>query len=170
MVQSHHYLVKLDPNLKNIQKEFMETRNQPESSYLQNAEWQELHVHTSHWQSDMSFFGDELRFIDTLFDKYFTAFIEGDNMQKTKLAASKVSHVQSDHKKLAEHIADHLRSIEDLIKNPSVENASALRVGHTSLEEDIAEFSKAFKELKREVFDLTERIAKSEKAKHLISK
>jgi hypothetical protein len=78
--------------------------------------------------------------------------------------------VQADHQKLTEHIGEHLRSIEDSIKDPSIENASALRVVHASLGEDIAAFFKAFKELKREVFELTERIAKIEKNKHLLSK
>ena len=124
----------------------MELRNPPPNSFLQNAEWQELHVHAVHWQSDMSFFADELRFLNILFDKYFAAFIDEENMEKTKSVASRVSHVQSEHQKLTGHINGHLRNIEDLIKETSAENASALRAVHTSLQEDIAAFFKAFKE------------------------
>lgn len=148
----------------------MEFRTRPKSNYLQNAEWQELHVLTSHWQSDMRFFEDELRFIDVLFDKYFSALIDKDNMDKTKTIAAKLAGVKSNEGRLAERITKHLHHIEELMINPFSQDASAFRDEHGLLEDDLSAFIKSFREMKRELFELTERIARTEKAKHLISK
>ncbi len=62
----------------------MEFRSRPKSNYLLDAEWQELHALTSHWQSDMIFFSDELRFIDRVIDKYFTSLVDKDHIEITK--------------------------------------------------------------------------------------
>ena len=147
----------------------MEFRTRPKSNYLQNAEWQELHVLTSHWQSDMLFFQDELRFIDTLFDKYFGALIEKDNLEKTKAMAIKISHVKSNSEALSGRIAAHLKHIEQFVTNPTSQKGDSFREEHASLEDDFASFVKSFREMKREIFELTERIARTEKARHLIS-
>ncbi len=147
----------------------MEFRTRPKSNYLLNAEWQELHVLTTHWQSDMIFFEDELRFIDVLFDKYFSALIEKENIEKTKAIAGKLSNVKASRGSLAIRIEKHLHHIEELMINPFPQDASEFRTEHAALEDDLTMFVKSFREMKRELFELTERIARTEKAKHLIS-
>lgn len=147
----------------------MEFRPRPKSDYLQNAEWQELHVLTAHWQSDMNFFEDELRFIDILFEKYFTAMIDKDNIEKTKAVASNLADVKSKRDTLAQRIVKHLHHIEELMINPFAQDASAFRSEHAALEDDLASFAKSFREVKQQVFQLTERIARTEKSKHLIA-
>lgn len=147
----------------------MEFRTRPKSNYLLNAEWQELHVLTTHWQSDMIFFEDELRFIDILFDKYFNALIEKENIEKTKGIAGKLSNVKASRSALANRIENHLHHIEELMINPFPQDAAEFRTEHAALEDDLTMFVKSFREMKREMFELTERIARTEKAKHLIS-
>jgi hypothetical protein len=147
----------------------MEFRSRPKSNYLLNAQWQELHALTMHWQSDMSFFKDEFRFIDVLFEKYFTALVDKDNMNKTKALASKLAELRSRRDALEQHILNHLHHIEELMINPFAQDASKFRTEHGVLEDDLATFAKLFRETKQEVFQLTERIARTEKAKHLIS-
>lgn len=148
----------------------MELRTRPKSNYLQSAEWEELHVLTSHWQSDMAFFEDELRFIDVLFDKYFNSLIEPENMEKTKAIATNLSHVKSDRENLTSRIAEHLRHIKELMTNTSTQDATTFRQEHARLEDDLTEFVKSFRKVKQEIFQLTEGIVRTEKAKHLISK
>jgi len=147
----------------------MELRTR-QDNYLQSAEWQELHVLTSHWQSDMAFFADELRFIDLLFDKYFNALIEPENMEETKSVASKLTNLKSDRDLLSSRIAGHLHHIKEFMTSPSPQNTPDFLEEHSSLEIDLTHFIKTFRDVKREIFSLTERIARSEKAKHLISK
>lgn len=147
----------------------MEFRSRPKSNYLLNAQWQELHVLTTHWQSDMNFFTDELRFIDILFEKYFTAFVDKDNIGKTKGVAAKLADVKTTRDTLEQRILKHLHHIEELMINPFAHDASAFRNEHAILEDDLAAFAKSFRDVKHEVFQLTEHIAKTERAKHLIA-
>lgn len=148
----------------------MELRTRPKSNYLQSAEWEELHVLTSHWQSDMAFFEDELRFIDVLIDKYFNSLIDPENMDRTKAIAANLSQVKSDREKLTSRIAEHLRHIKELMTNTSTQDAATFRQEHGRLEDDLTEFVKSFRTAKKEIFQLTESIARTEKSKHLISK
>ena len=147
----------------------MELRTRPDN-YLQTAAVQELHVLASHWQSDMAFFADELRFLDVLFDKYFNALIDPENIGKTKAVASRLTILKSDREMLTSRIAEHLHNIKELMtKTPPMELA-ILKEEHVNLEESLTEFIKIFRVVKREIFELTERIARTEKARHLISK
>ena len=147
----------------------MELRIRPDN-YLQTAAVQELHVLTSHWQSDMAFFADELRFIDVLFDKYFNALIDPENIGKTKAVASKLSNLKSDREMLSSRISDHLHNMKEFMTNTPQNDLTILRDEHVSLEEALTEFIKNFRVVKREIFEVTERIARTEKARHLISK
>jgi hypothetical protein len=146
----------------------MELRTQ-QSNYLQSAEWQELHVLTSHWQSDMAFFEDELRFIDVLLDKYFNALIDPENMDSTKSIAAKLSNLKSSREMMTSRIAEHLHHIKALMTNSASQDAEAFREEHARLHDELTDFVKTFRAVKRDIFELTERIARTEKLKHLIS-
>ena len=146
----------------------MEFRSRPKSNYLLDAEWQELHALTSHWQSDTVFFGDELRFIDLLIDKYFTSLVDKENIAVTKDVASKLSDITKTYESLYKKVSEHLRHIENLMVDPFALDASAFRHEHQMLEDELVAFVKSFRDIKHRVFQLTERIVKTEKQRHLI--
>jgi len=146
----------------------MEFRTRPKSNYLLDAEWQELHALTSHWQSDIVFFGDELRFIDLLIDKYFTSLVDQENITVTKDVASKLSDIKKTYESLHEKVLKHLRHIENLMVNPFALDASAFRNEHQTLEDELVAFVKGFRNVKGRVFQLTDRVVKTEKQRHLI--
>ena len=147
----------------------MEFRTRPKSNYLLNAEWQELHTLTTHWKSDMDFFKDELRFINVLFDKYFTALVDKNNIGRTKEVAANLAIVQDRWDTLAQQIGKQLEHIQQLMIDPASADTKGFRMEHSVLEDDLSEFIKMFRSVKSEIFQLTERIAKTEKAKHLIT-
>jgi hypothetical protein len=146
----------------------MEFRTRPKSNYLLDAEWQELHALTTHWQSDMVFFGDELRFIDLLIDKYFTSLVDNENIAVTKDVAAKLSDIKKTYESLYQKILKHLRHIENLMVNPFALDVSAFRNEHATLEDELVAFVKNFRDIKQRVFQLTDRVVKTEKQKHLI--
>jgi hypothetical protein len=147
----------------------MEFRTRPKSNYLLNAQWQELHVLTTHWQSDLNFFGDELRFINLLVDKYFKTLIDDQHIGKTKGIAVRLGEIESSYGSLTKRVTEHLRHIESLMVDPFAHDESAFRDEHGLLEDDLAAFVKSFRDVKRQLFHLTEEIARTEKAKHMIS-
>ena len=146
----------------------MEFRTRPKSNYLLDAEWQELHALTTHWQSDMVFFGDELRFIDLLIDKYFTSLVDKENIAVTKDVAAKLSDIKKTYESLYQKVLKHLRHIENLMVNPFGLDASTFRNEHAILEDELVAFVKNFRDVKQRVFQLTDRVVKTEKQKHLI--
>jgi hypothetical protein len=146
----------------------MEFRTRPKSNYLLDAEWQELHALTSHWQSDIVFFGDELRFIDLLIDKYFTSLVDQENITVTKDVAAKLSDIKKTYESLHQKVLKHLRHIENLMVNPFASDVSAFRNEHQMLEDELVAFVKGFRDVKRHVFQLTDRVVKTEKQRHLI--
>jgi len=146
----------------------MEFRTRPKSNYLLDAEWQELHALTTHWQSDIVFFGDELRFIDLLIDKYFMSLVDKENIAVTKEVAAKLSDIKKIYESLHQKVSKHLRHIENLMVDPFALDASAFRNEHVMLEEELVAFVKNFRDIKQRVFQLTDRVVKTEKQKHLI--
>jgi len=146
----------------------MEFRTRPKSNYLLDAEWQELHALTTHWQSDIVFFGDELRFIDLLIDKYFMSLVDKENIAVTKEVAAKLSDIKKIYESLHQKVLKHLRHIENLMVEPFALDASVFRNEHVMLEDELVAFVKNFREIKHRVFQLTDRVVKTEKQKHLI--
>jgi hypothetical protein len=146
----------------------MEFRTRPKSNYLHDAEWQELHALTLHWQSDMVFFGDELRFVDLLIDKYFTSLVDKENIAITKDVAAKLSDIKKTYESLCQKVLKHLKHIENLMVNSFAVDASAFRDEHAKLEDELVAFVKSFRDIKHNLFQLTERVIKNEKQKHLI--
>lgn len=146
----------------------MEFRKRPKSNYLLDAEWQELHALTLHWQSDIVFFGDEIRFMDLLIDKYFTSLVDKDHLALTKDIAAKLTDVKTKYVSLAKQVTKHLHHIGNVMMNPFVKDASNFRNEHSILEDELAEFAKIFRKVKLDTFQMIERIVKSEKQKHLI--
>ena len=146
----------------------MEFRARPKGDYLMNAEWQDLHTLTEHWQSEMHFYEDEMRFLMVLFEKYFTALVEKENIESTKNVAASMTAVDLTRSSLAQRIQQHLQNILDLVERRSEKNTGDFRFDHQLLEDDFVSFAERFRSLKRDVFRLAENIAKTEKL-HLIS-
>ena len=148
----------------------MEFRSRPKSNYPLDAEWQELHALTLHWQSDLVFFGDELHFIDLLIDKYFTSLVDEDHIEITKAVAIRMSGIKKTYGSIYQKVLKHLQHIENLMINPFSLNVVAFRDEHATLEDELAAFVKNFREVKRDLFQLADGVVKTEKKKHLIGR
>ena len=146
----------------------MEFRTRPKSNYMLEAEWQELHALTIHWQSDVTFFGDELRFIDLLIDKYFTTLVDKNHIAITKDVTAKLSDIKKTYESLHQKVSIHLQHFENCVANPFA--SDAFRNEHATLEDELVSFVKNFRDIKRSVFQLTEQVIKDEKEKHLIGR
>ena len=147
----------------------MEFRSRPKSNYLLNAEWQELHALTGHWQSDIKFFEDEISFLALLFDKYFAAFTDKENIERTKAVAANLSSIETQRKEIGIRIVKHLHRTEALLLDPFANDSASLRNEHEALEDELTSFVKSFRGVKQEVFNLAERVAVADKTKRFIT-
>lgn len=134
-----------------------------------NQSWMELYVLTGHWQSDLKFFQDELRFLNILIDKYLVKLIEEDNVSKVTPLTLALSRLEARNREIGASVTKHLRHIQELIENPFSNDSQHTKDEHLTLEGALVDFVKDFRLTKREIFVSTEQILKSEKAKHLLT-
>lgn len=139
----------------------------PKSS-LNVETWISLSALTRHWQSDLEFFEDELRFLHTLINKYFLWLIDEENIVKTRKLVKKLVEIETRRNLLFQKTEKHLKHLQGLIENPFSHDAHVVNIEHSALEEKIADFVKEFRSLKHEVFALTEHILESEKVQHML--
>lgn len=149
----------------------MELRSRPKSNDMMDASWPDVHMLIRHWESEMNFYKDELRFLMILFEKYFTAMVEKENIEATKTVATSLTAVDLSRSTLTERLHRSSKQISDAAANGNVteQEATSLKNSFQLLEDELAAFVQKVRELKSLVFKLTERIAKTEQAKHLIS-
>lgn len=136
---------------------------------LNEATWITLSVLTEHWQSDLKFFQDELRFLRTLINKYFVWLIEEENINKTRALARKLTILDDQRNTYDLMVSKHLHHLHGLIENPFVYDAHTIKQEHEKIEQALSRFVKDFRDVKREAFSVTEHVIESEKAQHLLT-
>jgi len=131
--------------------------------------WQSMFVIAEHWQSDLIFFADEVSFFEKLLDKYFIWLLDDNNRDSTRQLISRLTAFEKERASLSREVNLHLSRLANLIENPFAHDGQDSNDKHASLENALAEFFKKFKELKKELFEFTERIVDAEKIQHLLS-
>src|SRR5690606_34288769 len=79
----------------------MEFRIRPKKDDVVNTNWEDIHKLIRHWESEMEFYNDEVRFLTVLFEKYFTAMIEKENIEATKAVAASLTELDETRSTLA---------------------------------------------------------------------
>ena len=130
--------------------------------------WSALYILAEHWQSDLKFFGDELRFLKELIGKYFISLIEVDHIDHTKQLVDELLDLEKKRKRLEKDIGEHLHQLTKLVESQFLQDTQGYKERHGKLEAGMSEFLKDFRKVKKELFHVTEQIMKSEKAKHLL--
>lgn len=147
----------------------MKPGTRPESDFLQQSSSEDLYVLTEHWQSDMDFYRDELRFILHLIDRYFIWLTKEENIQQVRTLASALRHLSEQREAISARIGKHLDHLAKLIGAPPSQNEPRFRNEHAALENDISTLVRNVRELKKEVFAMTEKVIDTEKLQHLIT-
>ncbi len=149
----------------------MEFRIRPKKDDVVNTNWEDIHKLIRHWQSEMEFYNDEVRFLTILFEKYFTAMVERENIEATKAVAASLTELDEMRSTLEERLYSVDKQVGTLAAKGDLTEQETMvaRNDYQLLEDDLAAFVQKFRALKSTVFQLTERIAKTERAKHLIS-
>lgn len=129
---------------------------------------EKLSVITGHWLSDVKFFEDEVRFLNSLINKYFAWLTEDENIKSTKEIARALSALEKKRKETEEKIHHHSQEYGRIIENPFSHDQNEFRNEHAQLEQELNELVKSFRSIKQKTFALTESIIQSEKVKHLL--
>ncbi|MCB0430935.1 MAG: hypothetical protein H6585_08085 [Flavobacteriales bacterium] len=141
----------------------------PKSDYMNTAGFESLAVLTERWQSNLDFYKDEIRFLHSLISKYFIWLTHEDNVSKVQQLAAKVSEVDKERGRLSQTVAKHMGHLTLLMENAYTHDEQTFREEHAKLEDELSAFVKAFRSIKQEVFQVTERVIESEKLNRLIA-
>ena len=131
--------------------------------------WSSFYAVAQHWQSDVTFFEDELSFFRLLIDKNLSLLIEPSNIDQTRKMVSHMITLEKERGELANQISKHIRHIAALMENPFAQDAQQFKDEHARVESTVAGFTKSFRSIKSEVFKLNEQVVHSEKGKRLIA-
>ena len=146
----------------------MELRMQLKSDFFNQASWEQLYIITDHWKSDLCFYHDETKFLKHLVDRYSIWLTLPGNIEQVRQVSEKLQVCERFKNDLLDTIARHMKHIKDMIENPFVHNEQAFREEHAQLEEDVADYVKSHRNLKKEIFAITEEVVESEKLQHLL--
>ena len=141
--------------------------SRPKEDYIMKAEWKQLYALTEHWQSDLIFHRDEIKFLYHLVNKYVLWLTRYEEVEMVRNNRKLLSEVRSECLKLLSKTETHLGHLSDLMENPFAHDSQTFRKEHGELEEEIAVFAKDFRHAKKETFKITEQLMDSaEVAEH----
>ena len=142
----------------------------PKSDFIHTASWQQLHVITEHWQSDLAFYGDEVRFLQDLISKYFLLLVKEESSEDMQKLVNRLLTIDKNHVYLKETTINHLSHIAKAVKDGLTSDEQPFRDEHARLEDNFVVFVSDFRALKKDVFSVTENIIHGEKLKHLLGR
>ena len=90
----------------------------PKGQNVNEAEWQELNALTEQWRSDLSFYAEDLRYLNQIIGKYSESLSKKNDtklVQKIKLS---LVEMDKECQALQDRIKRHLHYLEGLMDGP----------------------------------------------------
>lgn len=134
----------------------------PTGTYIFEADWEALYALTKHWISDLDFYGDDLRFLHHLLQKYYMWLFDEERIKTGSEIAKKLERLNIQREALYLQTREHLIHLSDLIDYPFKYDSHTFRSEHAVLEEEIAHFVKDFRDCKKDALELTKHSLGSE--------
>jgi hypothetical protein len=141
-------------------------RGAPEAA--SRDDWQAMYHFVEHWQSELYFYGDELRFFRNLLDKYFLWFIEESHLADTRTLTTRLQEQEKERERLVQKASQRGAYLGRLMANPLEYQARDYPEEQDELAGAMAAFALEQRQLKQRLYQLAEHILQSEKAKHLL--
>lgn len=142
----------------------IEEKNAP----ISNDQWGEMYILTEHWESDLKFYRDDLRFLHHLVDKYFIWITKSENLELVRELMLQVLQLEKDCKKLMARVQEHKSELSKFSMKTNVISLEDSVEHHRELRNSISEFVKGFRANRIEVFRITEYVIDSEELSDLM--
>ncbi|HWA35340.1 MAG TPA: hypothetical protein VG737_14465, partial [Cyclobacteriaceae bacterium] len=115
-----------------------------------------LTILAEHWLSDIKFYHEEIGFLKKLTSKYAIWLTEDANVEKTYGVLKQLADLEQLIKSTDEFLTNHLRLAARIERNPTPDDSRRFVAEHISLEEQIANVTNLFRNVKRMTFSITE--------------
>jgi hypothetical protein len=139
-----------------------EFRNRPNGTYILDANWEALYILAKHWKADLLFYRDDLNFLDNLINKYLIWISNKKDSEAVRNIDNSILETAKKCTDLLQRIAKHLPHLANLIEDPFKYDSHQFRAEHQLLEDDITNFVKAFRNNRKEVFEVTKMVIDSD--------
>lgn len=130
--------------------------------------WQSFFVVLEKWQSDLAFYGDEIRFLQKLIDRYFMWLNEDNNVERTRLTTIRLGTIESRRIKLNVAFLNHRRQLYQYVVSPFANDFYEITEEHERLEVAMSEITRDFRLMKKQIFILTEHVLETERSDHFL--
>ena len=129
---------------------------------------QELHNDSKIWISEINFINDEMRFLEHLLSSKYIDCLSSGLYKKIEISVKKISEEKKVGKTLLELILKQENIMSQLIKNDSVTSNKNFLETHNKLETEIDDYIKKYKRLKKQIFEIVEKVMKKKEQKKLL--
>ncbi|WP_448698951.1 hypothetical protein ACFGVR_18775 [Mucilaginibacter sp. AW1-3] len=124
---------------------------------------QQIYVATKHWLDDMLFFDDETKFLHILLEKYFAVSLHQEHVNRVQLINDNLKRVCLHKQIIKDEVITHQANLDKTLKNNIENRETFLYLEHDRLEEEIKDMNRRFKNVKNDIFQVTELLLISEK-------
>lgn len=124
---------------------------------------QQIYIVTRHWLDDMLFFDDETKFLNVLLEKYFPVALHQEHVNRIQLINDHLKMVCSHKQIIKDEILTHQANLDKTLKNNIEKREDFLYLEHERLDEEIKDLNRRFKNVKNDIFQITELLLINEK-------
>lgn len=136
-------------------------RKRPKGEFMIEANWEQLYLLTKHWESDLKFFKDDLKFLKKLIDKYFIWIDNDISIKQVSKIRAELMDICSRAEDLISKTKKHRERLGVMIEKDS-DDSRLFRLEHEHLEDEITTFVKAFRKNRKDIFKITEYLKDTE--------
>ncbi len=142
--------------------------NKEKTIATSGPQWGNFYVLAEHWQSDLEFYKDDLRFLHLLVDKYFIWITKSENIDLVKEIMIQVQQLEKDCHKLIDDVVKHKSNLSKIAEEYNADSMERSTIDHEKLENELYSFVKEFRANRKEVFRITEYVIDSEELSSLM--
>lgn len=139
--------------------------------YFDRHTAEKMHLESKHYLLELYFIRDEQHFFEQLIDSYSFQLIVTDKFSQNRELIEKWSNAQKKNAVLIDNLIDHENKLEILLGTTG-KTVTEIKyiLWHKNILKDIDEHLTAYREIKRQIYDMIKAIMKEQKQeqKHLL--
>ena len=90
----------------------------PKNQHINEAEWQELNALTEQWRSDLSFYADDLKYLQRIIERNFLKLSKKDDIDLVQDMKLSLIEMNKDCGALQHRVQKHLHYLGKLLDGP----------------------------------------------------
>ncbi len=130
--------------------------------------WYEVYILVNHWKSDLEFYREDIQFLQQLIQKYLIWITNKEYLERVTEIRKKGHDLDQKCRDLQESVKSHLGQIVDAIQGKRTVSGEEFRTRHGQMESEYAAFVREFRQIRKEVFKVTEYVIDSEELQHIL--